>query len=227
MKKRSLMAIFASLTLMTAACGSDEASKDISKPEASETQEDASPANAETGDTKATTESEDAKEAVEKEAAENVADVVNHASNYKENIPYITEDLLVLDKVSYNFIDTNPELFPALTEDAIEKVKKLTDGTITSKHLNKNVTPHLEKIVNFAGDIIQIEEGQLEDGTPYSIILIEDMDFNAIYALGYQSTEFLEGDFVEIWGLPLGGYAYSNVDGGTTLSQVIATSHIE
>lgn len=53
------------------------------------------------------------------------------------------------------------------------------------------------------------------------------MDFNAIFAIGYHSTEFLEGDFVEIWGLPLGPYNYENIDGGTTLAQAIATSYIE
>ncbi|WP_170181447.1 hypothetical protein, partial [Lysinibacillus sphaericus] len=160
----------------------------------------------------------------EKEAA---APVVNYARNYLEDVPFFTEDQLTLEKQSYNFISTNADLFPALSKEAIQKTKKLADDKITSKHLNKNIKPYLEKMVTFAGDIIQIEEDTLEDGTPVSLILIEDMDFNAIYAIGYQSTEFLEGDFVEIWGLPLGQYSYENIDGGTTLAQAIATSHIE
>ncbi len=53
------------------------------------------------------------------------------------------------------------------------------------------------------------------------------MDFNAIYAIGYISTDILEGDFIDVWGLPLGAYQYENVDGGTTLAQALAISHIE
>ena len=114
-----------------------------------------------------------------------------------------------------------------MTDAAIDKAVELADEEVTSKHLNKNVTPYLDKMVNLAGDVIQIEEDTLEDGTPISIILIEDMDFNAIYAIGYISTDILEGDFVDVWGLPLGAYQYENVDGGTTLAQALAISHIE
>jgi len=228
MKKRFLMAIFTSLALMTAACGAEEGAKDVSKTQtASETQDEESSTD------KETTEKEEleqaAKEDTEKEEAEKAAAAVavNNARNYLDHVPYFTEEVVALDKASYNFINTNADLFPAMTEDAIQRVKKLADEEVTSKHLNKNVTPYLEKIVNFAGDVIQIEEGTLDDGTPYSLILFEDMDFNAIYAIGYHSTDILEGDFVEIWGLPLGAYQYSNVDGGVTLAQTLATSYIE
>jgi hypothetical protein len=166
------------------------------------------------------------KDEVEQEAAAPVV-TVNYARNYLKDVPSITEEQLTLDKQSYNFISTNADLFPALSKDAIQKTKKLADDKITSKHLNKNVKPYLEQMVTFEGDIIQIQEVTLDDGTPVSVILIEDMDFNAIFAIGYHSTEFLEGDFVEIWGLPLGPYNYENVDGGTTLAQAIATSYIE
>ena len=227
MKKRFLTAIFASLALITAACGAEEEAKDVSKTQAaSETETEESTTEKET-----TEKEEVAKEDTEKEKAEAekaaAAAAVNNARNYLDHVPYFTEEVVELDKVSYNFINSNPDLFPAMTEDAIKRVKELADDKITSKHLNKNVTPYLEKVVNFAGDVIQIEEGTLDDGTPYSLILIEDMDFNAIYAIGYHATDILEGDFVEIWGLPLGEYQYSNTDGGVTLAQALATSYIE
>lgn len=219
MKKFLIMAVLSLVAIMAAACGS-EVSKGGSTP---------IPSNeAKKEEASADKESEEKEEVkndqTEKEAA---APVVNYARNYLEDVPFFTEDQLTLEKKSYNFISTNADLFPALSKEAIQKTKKLADDKITSKHLNKNIKPYLEKMVTFAGDIIQIEEDTLEDGTPVSLILIEDMDFNAIYAIGYQSTEFLEGDFVEIWGLPLGQYSYENIDGGTTLAQAIATSHIE
>ena len=227
MKKRFLMAIFASLALITAACGAEEEAKDVSKTQAaSETDaEDSTTEEDSTGKEEATKEDTEKEKAEAEKAAATAA--VNNARNYLDHLPYFTEEVLALDKASYNFINTNADLFPATTEVAIERVQELADDEITSKHLNKNVAPYLEKIVNFAGDVIQIEEGTLDDGTPYSLILIEDMDFNAIYAIGYHSTDILEGDFVEIWGLPLGAYQYSNVDGGVTLAQALATSYIE
>lgn len=219
MKKRLLMPVFASFLLL-AACASDEETSNIQKGEASVNEQ-----SLETKEAETEPKSEPEPEPEPKQEEPVVA--VNYARNYLEDVPYFTEQTLELDKISYEFINSNPDIFPAVTDEAINKVKKLADEEITSKHLNKNVTPYLNKIVSFAGDIIQIEEGTWEDGTTYSIILIEDMDFNAIYAIGYQKTEFLEGDFVEFWGLPMGPYNYTNVDGGITLSQTIALSHIE
>lgn len=216
MKKFVLMAVLSLLAIMAAACG-NEVSKggNTSLPSSEAKKEETSPEK-----------ETEIKDEAEQETAASVV-TVNYARNYLEDIPSITEDQLTLDKQSYNFISSNPDLFPALSKEAIQKTKKLEDDKITSKHLNKNVKPYLEQMVNFAGDIIQIQEETLDDGTPVSVILIEDMDFNAIFAIGYHSTEFLEGDFVEVWGLPLGPYNYENVDGGTTLAQVIATSFIE
>ena len=241
MKKRFLIAIFASLALMTAACSAEkEPDKSLA---ANETEKNEDVAAAKEKTEKEATELEakikaekeaaekEAKEAAEKEAAEKAAaeagEVVNNAQNYMDHVPLITEEVLTLSDTSFNYINENPDLFPAMTDAAIDKAIKLTDNEITSKHLNKNVTPYLDKMVNLAGDVIQIEEDTLEDGTPISIILIEDMDFNAIYAVGYFSTDILEGDFVDVWGLPLGAYHYENVDGGTTLAQALAISHIE
>ncbi|MFJ7405694.1 MULTISPECIES: hypothetical protein [unclassified Lysinibacillus] len=216
MKKFVLIAVLSLVAIMAAACGNEVSKGGSTSLPSSETKKEESSPEKESV----------IKDEVEQEAAAPVV-TVNYARNYLEDIPSITEEQLTLDKQSYNFISTNADLFPALSKDAIQKTKKLADDKITSKHLNKNVKPYLEQMVNFAGDIIQIQEETLDDGTPVSIILIEDMDFNAIFAIGYHTTEFLEGDFVEIWGLPLGPYNYENVDGGTTLAQAIATSYIE
>ncbi|MFJ5788931.1 hypothetical protein ACIQXW_08795 [Lysinibacillus sp. NPDC097162] len=221
MKKFVLMAVLSLVAIMAAACGNEVSkSGNTSLPSSETKKEESSP------EKESEIKDEAKKDEIEQEAAAPVV-TVNYARNYLEDIPSLTEEQLTLDKQSYNFISTNADLFPALSKDAIQKTKKLADDKITSKHLNKNVKPYLEQMVTFAGDIIQIQEETLDDGTPVSIILIEDMDFNAIFAIGYHSTEFLEGDFVEIWGLPLGPYNYENIDGGTTLAQAIATSYIE
>lgn len=216
------MAVLMLLALITAACGStyNEGKKNLPASDSEKVSSENKKENDEENKEEAKTEES------EKEAAV-PAVTVNNAKRYLEDLPILTEDILTLNKISYNFISTNPELFPATTKEAVAKVKKLTDKKVTSKHLNKNVEPYLEKIINFTGDVIQIEEHKLDDGTPVTTIILDDMDFNAIYALGYQTTDILEGDFIDIWGLPLGQFQYDNIDGGTTLAQVIATSYIE
>ncbi len=41
-----------------------------------------------------------------------------------------------------------------MTDAAIDKAVELADEEVTSKHLNKNVTPYLDKMVNLPGYVI-------------------------------------------------------------------------
>lgn len=202
MKKRILLAIFASLTLLTTGCGEDDKSNaqdsSTNKETATEKEEEVKPTK------------------------------TNNADLYSEHIPNLTEQILSLDELSYNYISNNLDIFPAITPEAIQEVKTNVDASITAKHLNKNATPYLEKLVTFTGYVVQIEEDTLDDGTPLAIILLADDEFNYYQAVMYKTTgDVLEEDSIQIWGLPLGASSFENVSGGTTNVQVIAASHFE
>lgn len=211
MKKKALLVLFASLALITSACGSSNDSANESNN--SET------ANESEGKD---TSSSSTKDEGNKESA------VTNADNYATHIPLITEEKLELSDQSYEYIKAHIDLFPAKTPETVTKVKQGIDASVTSKHLNKNATPYLETIISVSGSIVQIEEDALDDGTPIAIILLQDNEFNAFQAVMYNTTgDILEGDSIQIWGLPLGPSYFDNISGGTTNVQVLAASHVE
>lgn len=144
-----------------------------------------------------------------------------------KDIPWITENSLTLSETSRTYIDKNEALFSAKKKSDIAKLKKKEDTTITSKHLNKNVKPYLEKVVSFKGTVISVEENTERD-EPFSYVHVYDEAGQSYSYLTYQTTgDILEEDTVQFWGVPLGVYSFENVSGGATNAIAIFGGTIE
>ncbi|ETI67049.1 hypothetical protein [Neobacillus vireti] len=151
-----------------------------------------------------------------------------YAYGLSEDLPLITDDFLKLEQVSYDFIVKNHTLFPSKTDKDVQKVKQMTDDSINYKLLNKNATPYFEKVASFEGDVVTVEEKNLDNNEVVSVLHIIDDEENNYQILMYKSTgDILEEDRVRFWGLPLGGSSFENVSGGSTNVQVFFGATVE
>lgn len=147
------------------------------------------------------------------------------ADYLKEILPTITENHIKLSDKSYDYIVKNYKWFPAKENSAISSVKKAEDSAITIKHLNKNATPYLNKIVSFTGTVVSVEES---DDSNLSLTHVMTDDGDSFQIIMFKSTkDILEDDRVQFWGEPLGASSFENVSGGTTNVQVIFGSHMQ
>ncbi|WP_229524495.1 hypothetical protein [Paenibacillus farraposensis] len=80
----------------------------------------------------------------------------------KLGTPGLTENQASIEQSSYDFIVKNSNLFPSTDRS---KVIGLVDKSITTKHLNKNLSLYLNKFVQIRGDIIDIEDDNTAAGT--------------------------------------------------------------
>lgn len=164
----------------------------------------------------------------EEEAQKKLLQQQKYALLAKESIPLITENNLELQEKSFNFITKNYKLFPAKTDSDVKQVKKMTDTSITAKHLNKNVMPYLEKMVSFQGTVVTIEETPIENNETITLIHVMDDNMQSYQILMFKSVEnVFEGDNIRFWGTPVGPSSFDNVSGGTTNVQVLIGSNVE
>lgn len=141
-------------------------------------------------------------------------------------IPALHEGLELQD-VTYDFISQNSKLFPAFTPEDVKKAKDITDSSISSKHLNKNATPYLNKMATFSGTVISVEENTEGEDTT-TLIHIMDDDYQSYQILMYKSSgDILEDDNIRFWGVPVGPASFDNVSGGTTNVQFFVGAHAE
>lgn len=191
---------------------SDEDAPDAVKEEAS----------AETEDTSKT-------EPQDKAESKEVSSNTIYVDYLKSFVPRMTEDNLELPAKSYSFIEKNQKLFPAFEEEDINKAKQMTDPTVNVKLLNKNVEPHLEKMLSFEGNVVTIEEMSVSDSKDVMSLVhvIDDAGDSYQVLLFKTSGDILEEDRVQFWGAPIGPSYFENISGGTTNVQVFAGSHIE
>lgn len=166
------------------------------------------------------------------DAAEEADDTVSaeeaYAYGLAHDLPIITDESLQLEQVSYDFITKNHTLFPAKTDADVEKVKQMVDTSVNYKLLNKNATPYFEKVVSFEGDVISVEEQNLDNGDVVSVTHIMDDEGNSYEVIMYKSTgDLLEEDRARFWGIPLGAYSFENVSGGSTNVQEFFGATIE
>ncbi|MEH7495185.1 hypothetical protein [Neobacillus niacini] len=199
--------------------------KDVSSEESDTTKEE----EVVTTEEEAVTEEEEEapKEEPKKEEAANTN---SKFADYAElHIPVITEEALELTKESYDYIASNPTLFPANSDQDIQTVKGMVDSSITYKHLNKNATPYFNKVLSFSGYVVSIEETPIEDTSDTIAILhvMDDEEFSYEVILYKSTGDILEEDYVQFWGVPVGPYSFENVSGGSTNVQVFMGSHIE
>lgn len=143
-----------------------------------------------------------------------------------EVVPNAVEDG-ALDDSTYNYIVDNSNLFPATTAADKKLAKAKVDSTITSKHLFKNITPYLDTMVSFSGDIIQVQEQETAYGT-VAMIHISDENNNSIVGVYKGSTgDILDGDHVTMRGVPTASYSFENIGGGTTDAILLTVSTIQ
>ncbi|WP_339267788.1 hypothetical protein MKY48_27765 [Paenibacillus sp. FSL W8-0187] len=142
-------------------------------------------------------------------------------------IPIEIEDG-ALDEVTYNYFVQHYELFPALTPKAQKKAKAEVDPNITSRHLNKNLSPYLDQMIEVSGYVVDIIEDEVEEGiTLAEIHIIDDNDNSIIGFYAHSTGDILQDDYVTMRGVPATFYSFENVSGGTTNSVLIGVSTLE
>ncbi|GIO32326.1 hypothetical protein J2TS6_34670 [Paenibacillus albilobatus] len=142
-------------------------------------------------------------------------------------IPSVTDNAGEMTEKTYNYIVSHKDLFPAVTADSKKAAKASVDASITSRHLFKNITPYLDKMVQVSGQVIDIEEEETEIGT-IAIIHVGDENDNSIVGLYMNATgDILEGDEVTMVGLPTSLFSFDNVGGGTTNAILMSVSTVQ
>lgn len=132
-----------------------------------------------------------------------------------------------LEEKSYNYIVDHSNLFPAGTVELKKEAESLVDSNVTSRHIFKNISPYLEKMIKVSGDIVEIEEEETDFGTVSEIHIIDDND-NSVIGIYLGSTgDILDGDFVTMRGVPTVVYSFDNIGGGTTNAVLLAASTIQ
>lgn len=172
------------------------------------------------------------REAEEKAKAEEKARIAEeekkskNAELYQNIVATMTEEQAQLPQATYDFIKEHSALFPANTEEDKVRLNGLVDPSIEYKHLNKNLTPYVNKVIEVSGNVVKIEESQKEDIIlTYVHFVTEDWkSFEAVY-LG--SVDAFEDDMISVKGIPVATNAFSNVSGGTTLSIVLIGGDIQ
>lgn len=133
-----------------------------------------------------------------------------------------------LNESTYNYIVEHNKLFPAGTAELKKEAETLVDKTITSRHLFKNVSPYVDKMVKTSGYIVQIQEENVEEIGTVAEIHILDEEGNSIVGIYSGSTgDILDGDMVTMRGVPAAIYSFENVGGGTTNAILLAASTIQ
>ncbi|WP_127593390.1 PsbP-related protein [Paenibacillus lautus] len=178
------------------------------------------------------------------EIVKNSDDVALSNANAGSNVEGLTEENLfaeimayiipieiedgALDELTYNYFVEHYELFPALTPEAQKRAKAEVDPSITSRHLNKNLSPYLDQMVEVSGYVIDIIEEELDEGVTLTEIHIVDDNDNSIIGFYAHSTgDILQDDYVTMRGVPATFYSFDNVSGGTTNSVLIGVSTLE
>lgn len=169
-----------------------------------------------------------AEEKSEETLEESISVDATYAEGFKHDITVVTNNSLELSQKSYDFIVSNHTLLPAMTDGDVTKVKSLVDPSISYKLLNKNVAPYYSKFASFTGNVVSVEETQIESGDTVSLTHVIDDEFNSYQVFMYKGTgDILEEDRVQFWGIPVGVTSFENVSGGTTNVQLFFGSHIE
>ncbi|MGW8823740.1 PsbP-related protein [Paenibacillus lautus] len=142
-------------------------------------------------------------------------------------IPIEIEDG-ALDELTYNYFVEHYELFPALTPEAQKRAKAEVDPNITSRHLNKNLSPYLDQMFEVSGYVVDIIEEELDEGvTVTEIHIVDDNDNSIIGFYAHSTGDILQDDYVTMRGVPATYYSFENISGGTTNSILIGVSTIE
>ncbi|WKL00851.1 hypothetical protein Q0F98_28545 [Paenibacillus amylolyticus] len=88
-------------------------------------------------------------------------------------VPNLVEGGSVNQK-TYDYLVKHADLFPAVTAETKKAATKEVDSKITSKHLFKNITPYLDKMVKVTGTVVQVQEEETDFGTVASIHIMDE-----------------------------------------------------
>lgn len=158
---------------------------------------------------------------------ENVTDQTRTAEMMAYIVPNIIEGGAI-DEKTYKYIVDHPDLFPALTSASKKAARAEVDQSITSRHLFKNATPYLDKMVEVSGYVVEITEEQVDQNTTLAQVHILDDNDNSIVGVYVNSTgDILDGDYVTMRGVPTAQYYFDNVSGGTTNAILLTVSTLQ
>ncbi|NJJ37874.1 bZIP transcription factor [Paenibacillus apii] len=132
-----------------------------------------------------------------------------------------------IDPKTYDFLVNNHKLFPALTLDAKNQAKTMVNANITSKHLFKNISQYLDKMIKVTGTVVNVSEQKTDSETIAEIHVLDEFGNSTVGVYLNSTGDILEGDTIAMRGVPTIVYSFDNVGGGTTNAILIAVSTIQ
>lgn len=142
-------------------------------------------------------------------------------------VPNLIEDEGI-DERTYNYLNGLPELFPALSDEAVKLAAAQVDPDITSRHILKNINPYLDQMMEVSGYVVEIAEEEISPDLTIAEIHIVDEYDNSIDGIYAASTgDILEGDYVTMRGVPTNVFQFDNISGGTTIAILMSVSTLE
>ncbi|GAF09457.1 hypothetical protein JCM16418_3598 [Paenibacillus pini JCM 16418] len=141
-------------------------------------------------------------------------------------VPNLLENAQI-DAKTYQYINDHHKLFPAIDATSKKSAKALFDQNITSRHIFKNITPYLDKMVEFSGYVLEIQEEETDYGTMATIHITDENDNSIMGAYMNSTGDILDGDFVTMRGVPTLLYSFENVGGGITNALLLTVSTIQ
>lgn len=125
---------------------------------------------------------------------------------------------------SIEFIDSNEELFPVHFRDKLYLLKGMCED-IEFKHLAKNISPYLGRVMKISGTIANIEEFEF-DGVLTTYIHLINKDYESFEVLYKGSIDVFNQDYISVIGTPVAQNQFTNVSGGITETFIIIGGYI-
>lgn len=159
------------------------------------------------------------KENIEDENVLSKADIYENLGLYEE-MPY------TISPKAKEFIGTHEELFPA---ESVEAVLEFIDDTIGYKNIAKNQNNYGDKLIKLdEAYVASINESNLDEISSFTELIVMDAEEQVYYIYYFGSLpDIFKDDIIRVFGVPMAMTSYSNVNGGTTISVVLAGSYIE
>lgn len=161
------------------------------------------------------------------ETKENIEnnDELSKVSIY-ENLGLYEEMPYTISPKAKEFIGTHEELFPA---ESAEEVLEFVDDTIGYKNIAKNQNNYGDKLIKLDETYVaSINESNIDASSSFTELIVVDADEQVYYIYYFGSLpDIFKDDVIRVFGVPMAMTSYSNVNGGTTISVVLAGSYIE
>jgi len=142
-----------------------------------------------------------------------------------EAIAGAANDPFTISEASYGFINAHPEYFPG-NSDNRGAISDYVEEDISYDHVTKSPSKYQDTLINGWGDVIDIEETEIE-GKTVTAMQVVDYDGNnyLLYHLGSLDHVFKDS-YVWFYGLPFDIISFENMGGGYTEAIVCGTCYI-